>query len=440
MTGGTRSTSAMMPAMKRTTLWALAFSLLALLASSCADRTALRLVIRSNLAVPVELDALLIQMRSSTGATAAPRSVPLIGTAFPQTLVVRPEPSGMDGTVTFTVQGLRSGSIVIQRIVSAAFRTGQIVDVEVELEVECLGVECGPGVDCVRGMCTGATPDAGMPDAGPRDAGGDTPAMPIDAFAPDAFVPGADAFSPDAFVRTDAFSRDAFVPGADAFAPDAFRLPDAFTPRDAFVIPDAFIPPDAYVIPDAFVPADAYAPPVTDLLINEIDYDQAGTDPAEFVEIVNVGSSTIDMSRFVLLMFNGSATPATSYAPSPIPLTGSLAGGQRLVVAGPMLAVGGGALVVRLPADSVIMNGDPDGVCVWDTLRLECVSAFSYGGGIMMATHMGRTFSLVTGTATTVRDSATAVRSLCRTPDLARSGNDAVDWAQCATPSPGTPN
>ncbi len=431
----------MMPAMKRTPLWALAFSLLALLMSSCADRTALRLVIRSNLAVPLELDALLIQMRSSTGATAPPRSVPLVGTAFPQTLVVRPEASGMDGTVTFTVQGLRSGSIVIQRIVSAAFRTGQIVDVEVELEIDCLGVECGPGVDCVRGMCTGAPPDAGVPDAGPRDAGGDTPTPPIDAFAPDAFVVGADAFAPDAFViGADAFSRDAFVVGADAFAPDAFRSPDAFTPRDAFVIPDAVVPADAFVIPDAFVPSDAYAPPVTDLLINEIDYDQSGTDPAEFVEIVNVGSTTIDLSRFQLVMFNGSSTPATSYAPSPIALTGSLPGGQRVVVAGPMLSVGGGALVVRLPMDSVIQNGDPDGVCVWDTLRLECVTSFSYGGAITMATYMGRTFSLVSGTAATVRDSMTAVRSLCRLPDLARTGNDATDWAQCATPSPGTPN
>jgi hypothetical protein len=266
--------------------------ILVVLLPACADRTALRLVVRSDLAVPAEMDALLIQMRSSTGATATPRSVPLLGTAFPQTLVVRPEAGGMSGTVTFTVVGLRAGTIVIQRVVTAAFRSGQVVDVEVELNSDCLGIECGEGVDCVRGMCAGPAPDAGMPDAAtpPPDAGVDAFASDLDAFSPDAFVPGADAFSPDAFSPV-----DAFTPGIDAF-----RAPDAFVPNDAFVLPDAFVRPDAYVIPDAFVPPDTGiactgAGCAGIVLISEFTYEGSAGGLDEIVEIYNTSSRSADI-------------------------------------------------------------------------------------------------------------------------------------------------
>jgi hypothetical protein len=42
--------------------------------------------------------------------------------------------------------------------------------VTVELGRDCVGVLCAAGVDCVAGICTDASPDAGTPDAG-RDAG-----------------------------------------------------------------------------------------------------------------------------------------------------------------------------------------------------------------------------------------------------------------------------
>jgi hypothetical protein len=264
---------------------ALAF-LLVLLLPGCADRTALRLVIRTNLAVPAEMDAILIQMRSSTGASAPPRTVPLLGTPFPQTLVVRPEPGGMSGTVTFTVLGLSEGVIVIQRVVSATFRTGQILDVEADLNSDCLGVECGEGIDCVRGMCVGPRPDAGMPDAfvATEDAG-------IDAFV------GEDAFSPvDAFAPgLDAFAVDAFVPGADAY-----REPDAFVPADAYREPDAFVPPDAFVIPDAFVPPDTGVACVGAgcagiVLISEFTHTGPAGGLDEIVEIHNTSSGFADI-------------------------------------------------------------------------------------------------------------------------------------------------
>ena len=298
--------------------------------AGCADRTALRLVIRSNLAVPTELDGLLIQMRSSTGATAPAQAVTLTGSAFPQTLVVRPEPSGMRGTVTFTVQGLRSSTIVIQRVVSAAFQTGQIIDVEVELNNDCLGVECGVGIDCVRGVCMGVAPDAGMPDAAMADAGVpiDAPLPPIDAFSIDAF--SIDAFVPGA----DAFSNDAFTPGVDAF-----RAPDAFVPIDAFAPPDVFTPPDAYVIPDAFVPPDSGigctgAGCVGSVVISEFTHTGAAGGLDEIVEIYNGSTRTADIGGAQI--FYTSATGGTRSGRATVPP------GTRLPPGGFFLFAGSG--------------------------------------------------------------------------------------------------
>lgn len=291
--------------------------------AGCADRTALRLVIRSNLAVPTEMDAVLIQMRSSTGATAPPQSLALAGTAFPQTLVVRPEMSGMSGTVTFTVQGLREGTIVIQRVVSAPFQSGQVVDVEVELNNDCLGVECGPGIDCLRGACVGTPVDAGVGAdafAGP-DSGVDAFVVPVDAFAFDAFTPGADAFSNDAFTPgADAFSNDAFTPGTDAF-----RAPDAFTPADAFVIPDAFVPADSGI-------ACTGAGCAGIVVISEFTHTGPAGALDEIVEIHNTSSRTAEVGGAQI--FYTSASGGTRSGRATIPAGTRIAPGGFYLFAG----------------------------------------------------------------------------------------------------------
>ncbi|MBK9035747.1 MAG: tandem-95 repeat protein [Myxococcales bacterium] len=49
------------------------------------------------------------------------------------------------------------------------------------------------------------------------------------------------------------------------------------------------------------------------LVINEIDYDQAGTDTAEFVEIYNAGTAAADLSNVALVLFNGSSAAGLEY-------------------------------------------------------------------------------------------------------------------------------
>jgi len=44
--------------------------------------------------------------------------------------------------------------------------------------------------------------------------------------------------------------------------------------------------------------------PYAGLVINEVDYDQVGTDTAEFIEVYNSGSQAIDLSTLALVLVN----------------------------------------------------------------------------------------------------------------------------------------
>ena len=263
------------------------------------------------------MDGVIIQMRSSTGATAPVRILELASNSFPQTLVVRPEASGMSGTVTFTVQGMNDGSIVLQRVVRSPFRTGQVTDVEVELNSDCLNVMCGEGIDCVRGMCEMvAMNDAGMPDAamGPdagHDAGTDAfmnmPDSGMDAFMPMILADaGADA-ARDAFTPFDA-TRDAFSP--DAFSPDAYMIPDAFSP-DAFRVPDAFMPPDSGIGCVGVACAGT-------VVISEVATRGTSGGSDEFVELYNGGTRTADIGNLKIYYTSASGTTRDLRATVPV--------------------------------------------------------------------------------------------------------------------------
>lgn len=69
-----------------------------------------------------------------------------------------------------------------------------------------------------------------------------------------------------------------------------------------------------------------------DLLINEVDADQVGTDSAEFVELYNTGPGTVDFSTspHVLVFFNGDSTGDASYLA--VDLVGSVAANDYYVV------------------------------------------------------------------------------------------------------------
>jgi large repetitive protein len=143
-------------------------------------------------------------------------------------------------------------------------------------------------------------------------------------------------------------------------------------------------------------------------VVNEVDYDQVGTDGDGFVEIANLGETAADLAGLALVLVDGGQ--AAEYDREE--LTGTLAPGGYLVVG----------------VDP--QNGAPDGVALVDTDGGALLDALSYEGPITGAVIGGATYSLVEGTAlpTDVADSNTVAGSLSRIPNGADTNDAAADW------------
>lgn len=156
------------------------------------------------------------------------------------------------------------------------------------------------------------------------------------------------------------------------------------------------------------------------LVVNEIDYDQVGTDSEGFVEVKNIGSAEAVLDGIAIVLVNGGA--GTGYRR--LALTGTLAAGAHFVWS------------------TEAQNGAPDGVALVDTTTGALLDALSYEGEIRTATIDGRTYDLVEGNALadTVADSNTVDGSLARIPDGQDTTDAAADWAFTTTKTPGAAN
>jgi large repetitive protein len=187
------------------------------------------------------------------------------------------------------------------------------------------------------------------------------------------------------------------------------------------------------------------APAGAGLMINEIDYDNVGTDTAEFIELYNGGSSAVPLAGFQLAFVNGANSE--TYTTVDLSPAGTIMPGQYLVVGATSVVstVPAGVLVIDAGAVSnYIQNGSPDGMALVNTNNMTLVDALSYEGAITMATGTGLpgAVSLVEGTLlpATVADSNTVQGSLCRIPNGTDTNNAATDWAFCSAPTPGAAN
>jgi large repetitive protein len=155
------------------------------------------------------------------------------------------------------------------------------------------------------------------------------------------------------------------------------------------------------------------------LVINEVDYDQVGTDSGGFVEIHNSGGAAADLTGVALVLVDGGT--GDEYLRRA--LTGSLAAGDYLVVS----------------VDP--QNGAPDGVALLagDGTLLD---ALSYEGAIAAATIGGATYDLVEGTVlpTATADSNTVDGSLARIPNGSDTDEAASDWRFTTTVTEGAAN
>lgn len=123
------------------------------------------------------------------------------------------------------------------------------------------------------------------------------------------------------------------------------------------------------------LPAAAQAASTT-LVINEIDYDQVGTDAAEFLELKNVSESAIDLDPYTVELVNGNDGGATVYNPIDLPDV-ELAAGDQYVVCGNGANTANCDLDVT-PDTNLIQNGAPDAIGLRSAGTL--IDAVSYAG------------------------------------------------------------
>ena len=98
------------------------------------------------------------------------------------------------------------------------------------------------------------------------------------------------------------------------------------------------------------------------LLVNEIDYDQPGTDAAEFLELKNVNSQSVGLGTYSVELVNGNAGGAVVYQTINLPAI-SLAAGDYFVVCANTTTTANCDLDVS-PDSNLIQNGSPDAVAV----------------------------------------------------------------------------
>jgi hypothetical protein len=183
------------------------------------------------------------------------------------------------------------------------------------------------------------------------------------------------------------------------------------------------------------------------LVINEVDYDQIGTDSDEFIEIYNPGPDPVSLAGIGLVRVNG--VDNLPYDLTDFTTDGALAVGQYLVLASNTVAVDPAALVIRfaLPSNNVRNGGppSPDGLLIGHLVTCEILDTLSYEGSITAASTAPTPcgiVNLVEGTPldASVADSNTVAGSLIRNPNGSDTDDANTDWSFTTTPTPGAAN
>ncbi|MFO0673501.1 MAG: lamin tail domain-containing protein [Polyangiaceae bacterium] len=178
----------------------------------------------------------------------------------------------------------------------------------------------------------------------------------------------------------------------------------------------------------------------TGLVLNEIDYDNVGTDDAEFVELYNGTGHALDLSGLALVLTTGTAEYLR------VELSGKVAAGGYVVVADAGVTLAAGASgVVRIPfkaASNSLRNTGPAGVGILDVANGTLIDALAYGGSVTAAALVGVSdpADFSEGTDTSAVDSNTVDGTLARLPNGVDTDDSATDWKVSKTKTPGIAN
>ncbi len=168
-----------------------------------------------------------------------------------------------------------------------------------------------------------------------------------------------------------------------------------------------------------------FAQAQTAVFINEIDYDQPGTDNAEFIELKNTGTTTANLGAYEVVLVNGSNN--SIYKTIALPDV-SLAPGAYYVISANAATVPNTDLDVS-PDENLIQNGAPDAVALRLTATAEIVDAVSYEGIVPGFSEGG----------SAPEDNSEEGMSLSRTPDGTDTNDNSHDFA-LLTSTPGEEN
>lgn len=156
------------------------------------------------------------------------------------------------------------------------------------------------------------------------------------------------------------------------------------------------------------------------IVINEIDYDQPGTDAAEFIELFNTGNASISLENYSIDLING----FNSSVYRSIALTGFNINANAYFVVCSNASLVANCNYNFTPSNNWFQNGAPDAVALYDGTDLQ--DSLSYEGLLSPYTE---------GDALTIKDNSTGILSLSRIADGIDSNNNLLDFKLgCITP------
>lgn len=163
-------------------------------------------------------------------------------------------------------------------------------------------------------------------------------------------------------------------------------------------------------------------PPAPQLVINEVDYDQPGSDMAEFIELRNNGGNAVNLSAYAIALVNGNG--GSVYNTISLPDV-SLAAGDYFVICAQSSMTPECDMDVS-PDSNLIQNGSPDAVAL--LLDGAVADAVSYEGDTVAPYTEGSGAGLADS-------SGTAYVGISRFPNGSDTDQNNVDFSlRCITP------
>lgn len=166
------------------------------------------------------------------------------------------------------------------------------------------------------------------------------------------------------------------------------------------------------------------------VVINEVDYDNPGTDTTEFVELFNNTVSAVNLAGYSLVGFNGAATNDVAYRV--IPLSGTIAPGGFFVIGNVP-----GANVDPSVNQDLFQNGAGDAIGLYSSGTFtETTSTPTTTGLVAGVVYEGQDSFPAQFELITVDDNSTDNASLQRSPATPGTG----PFALATPPTPGLVN